>query len=155
MVFNRDDAIKAIKDYMAAAGVSANDPSLSIKFTIAGSNLTEHPTYLTFQNAADILNECGWNIEVVPDMMALTKLSSGGLAVWAAAWGSTIDPDMYQVYHKNSTASSVKAWGYNAILNSPGSYPVETNILNKLSDVIDRARKTDNRVDRIALYEVL
>ena len=153
MVFNREDAIKAIKDYMAAAGVSAGDPSLSIKFTIAGSNLTEHPTYATFQNAADILNECGWNIEVVPDMMALTKLSSGGLAVWAAAWGSTIDPDMYQVYHKNSTASSVKAWGYNAIINSPGSYPIENNILNKLSQLIDEARKTDNRTTRIELYE--
>ena len=153
MVFNREDAIAAIQNYMRAAGVSADDPSLTIKFTIAGSNLTEHPTYATFQNAADILNECGWNIEVVPDMMALTKLSSGGLAVWAAAWGSTIDPDMYQVYHKNSTASSVKAWGYPEILASPGSYPIENGILSKLSDVIDRARKTDDRAERTRLYE--
>ena len=42
---------------------------------------------------------------------ALSKLSSGLLTVWAAAWSSTIDPDMYQVYHKDSTATSTLNWG--------------------------------------------
>ena len=110
--FDREEAKKAILEYMQLAGVSAGDSALSIKFTIAGSNLTDHPTYQTFQSAADLLNECGWNIEVVPDTQALTKLSTGSLAVWAAAWGTTVDPDMYQVYHKNSTATSTLAWGY-------------------------------------------
>jgi peptide/nickel transport system substrate-binding protein len=151
--WNRADAMASIQSFMEAAGVSAGDPALSIKFTIAGSNLTEHPTYQTFQNAADLLNECGWNIEVVPDTQALTKLSTGSLAVWAAAWGSTIDPDMYQVYHKNSTATSTLAWGYREILASPALYQYENGILNELSAVIDEARETEDQAVRTALYK--
>ncbi|MBQ2712385.1 MAG: hypothetical protein IJF71_03315, partial [Clostridia bacterium] len=109
---NKAAAIAKVQELMSIAGVSAGSGDLKMKFTIAGSNLTEHPTYTVFKNAADILNECGWDVEVVPDTQALTKLSTGALTVWAAAWGSTIDPDMYQVYHKDSTATSVKAWGY-------------------------------------------
>ena len=151
--FDREEAKKAILEYMQLAGVSAGDSALSIKFTIAGSNLTDHPTYQTFQSAADLLNECGWNIEVVPDTQALTKLSTGSLAVWAAAWGSTIDPDMYQVYHKNSTATSVLAWGYREILANEAAYPEENKILNDLSKIIDEARATDDQATRTALYE--
>ena len=152
ILFDREEAKKTILEYMQLAGVSAGDSALSIKFTIAGSNLTDHPTYQTFQSAADLLNECGWNIEVVPDTQALTKLSTGSLAVWAAAWGTTVDPDMYQVYHKNSTATSTLAWGYREILASPASYPEETQILNKLSDVIDDAREINDQAERSALY---
>ena len=152
ILFDREEAKKTILEYMQLAGVSAGDSALSIKFTIAGSNLTDHPTYQTFQSAADLLNECGWNIEVVPDTQALTKLSTGSLAVWAAAWGTTVDPDMYQVYHKNSTATSTLAWGYREILASPASYPEETQILNKLSDVIDDAREINDQAERSKLY---
>lgn len=151
--WNRADAMASIQSFMEAAGVSAGDAALSIKFTIAGSNLTDHPTYQTFQNAADLLNECGWDIEVVPDTQALTKLSTGSLAVWAAAWGSTIDPDMYQVYHKNSTATSTLAWGYREILASPALYQYENAILNELSAVIDEARETDDQATRSELYK--
>ena len=151
--YNRETAKQQILDYMEAANVSAGDKDLQIKFTIAGSNLTDHPTYNTFQSAADLLNECGWDIEVVADTQALTKLSTGSLAVWAAAWGSTVDPDLYQVYHKNSTATSVLAWGYREILANPAEYSEENQILTLLSDVIDRARETEDRATRTALYE--
>ena len=151
--FSDAAAKAAIQDYMAAAGVSAGDSKLTLRFTIAGSNLTDHPTYNTFLKAATLLNECGWNVEVVADSNALTKLSTGSLAVWAAAWGSTIDPDLYQVYHKNSTATSVLAWGYDAILSNPGQYPIENSILNQLSALIDDARATEDQADRTELYK--
>ena len=67
--------------------------------------------------------------------------------------GGTIDPDMYQVYHKNSTATSVLTWGYDAILANPSMYPIENGIINKLSDVIDAARATDNQAERAELYK--
>ncbi len=136
--------------YSHSMGYSEND--LKVTFTIAGSNLTDHPTYQVFQTAAKLLNECGWDVEVVADSQALTKLSTGSLAVWAAAWGTTVDPDMYQVYHKNSNASSVKAWGYNAILSND-SYWMEQDILDQMSEIIDDARETDDRAVRTALYE--
>ena len=153
LVFSREEAIESVKHYMSISGKSAGDKDLKITFTIAGANLTDHPTYAVFQLAADILNECGWDIEVVSDTQALTKLSTGSLKVWAAAWGSTVDPDLYQVYHKNSTATSVLAWGYKQILANPGYYTEETTILNQLSDLIDDARETTDRERRTELYK--
>ena len=150
--FNRDDAITMIKDYMAQAGVSEGDSKLKITFTIAGANVDDHPCYTIFMEAQSILNECGWDITVVPDTQALTKLSTGSLAVWAAAWGSTIDPDLYQVYHKDSTATSTLAWGYNAIKTRPG-FEEEQSILGELSRVIDEARETDDKDERKRLYK--
>ncbi len=154
--FDEAKAIENIKKYMAEAyshGTGYTEDDLKITFTIAGSDLTDHPTYQVFQTAAKLLNSCGWSVEVIADTQALTKLSTGSLAVWAAAWGTTVDPDMYQVYHKNSNASSVKAWGYDAILANESKYSIEMDILNKMSVIIDDARETDNKEERIVLYE--
>ncbi len=151
--WNASTAKEQVLDYMSQAGVSAGDPALKLTFTIAGSSQTEHPTYQTFYAAAELLNECGWDITVTADSNALTKLSTGSLAVWAAAWGSTIDPDLYQVYHKNSTATSTLAWGYDAILANPSKYQLENSILSDLSDVIDEARATNDQAERTELYE--
>ncbi|MBR2024705.1 MAG: hypothetical protein IKA02_02730, partial [Clostridia bacterium] len=151
--FNRQDAIDLIKDYMAQAGVSAGDSKLKLTFTIAGANVDDHPCYAVFMEAQSILNECGWDISVVPDTQALTKLSTGSLTVWAAAWGSTIDPDMYQVYHKDSTATSTLAWGYREIKSNQSKYEEENAILSKLSEVIDAARETTDKNERKELYK--
>ena len=150
--FDEAAAKETILELMDAAGVSAGDSKLKLKFTIAGSDLTDHPTYLTFESAANLLNDLGWDIEVIADSNALIKLSTGSLAVWAAAWGSTVDPDLYQVYHKNSTATSVLAWGYREILANPGIYEEENQILNALSEKIDEARMYTDKATRSALY---
>ncbi len=153
--FDEAKALENIRSLMTQAYDHANysDSDLKVTFTIAGSDLTDHPTYQVFQTAAKLLNQCGWSVEVIADTQALTKLSTGSLAVWAAAWGTTVDPDMYQVYHKNSNASSVKAWGYNYILANESAYWMEMDILNKMSEIIDNARETDVQADRTALYE--
>ena len=143
-------AISNIQKYMNLAGVSAGDSVLSIKFTIAGSNLQDHPTYKVFRDAAALLNSLGWDITVEPDTQALTKINTGSLAVWAAAWGSTIDPDMYQVYHKNSSATSTKGWGYDEIKRNDD----QKKILDELSDLIDQARETNDQEVRKELYEL-
>ncbi len=150
--FNAATAKEAIQGYMAAAGVSAGDSRLKLKFTIAGSNLQDHPSYKVFRDAAVLLNDLGWDITVEPDTQALTKLSTGSLTVWAAAWGSTIDPDMYQVYHKNSTATSTLAWGYN-YLTSSGASAEEQRILDDLSIAIEQAREIEDRAARSELYK--
>lgn len=142
-----------VKKYMQAAGVSEGSSDLKIRFTIAGASITEHPTYSVFKQAAEILNDCGWNVEVKADSQALTKLSTGSLEVWAAAWGSTIDPDMYQVYHKNSSATSVYAWGYREIKANTTKYSYENGVINTLSKVIDEARAIDNQAERTKMYE--
>ena len=150
-VYDGEAAARAnIQKYMEAAGVEGGDAKLKIEFTIAGAT-TDHPTFQTFVHAATLLNSLGWNITVVPDATALTKLSQGALSVWAAAWGSTLDPDMYQVYHKNSTASSTRAWGYQYIMKSGSNE--ENMILDNLSERIDAARETLDQEERAAIYK--
>ncbi len=145
-----DIAISKIESYMQEAGVSAGDSELTVKFTIAGSSLQDHPTYKVFRDAAALLNELGWNVEVVCDTQALTKINTGSLEVWAAAWSSALDPDLYQVYHKDSTATSTLAWGYNYLKTSGTAE--EMDILDELSDLIDEARETNDQAERSELY---
>ena len=149
--WSEDIARTNIQKYMDEAGVSEGDSKLKITFTIAGSTLQDHPTYKVFRDAAALLNSMGWEITVVCDTQALTKISTGSLAVWAAAWSSALDPDMYQVYHKDSTATSTLAWGYNYLKNSGTSE--ELGILDDLSDLIDEARETNDKDERKELYK--
>ena len=145
-------AIANIEKYMEEAAKLENitDSDLKITFTIAGSTLQDHPTYKVFRDAAALLNSMGWDVEVVCDTNALTKISTGSLQVWAAAWSSSLDPDMYQVYHKDSTATSTKAWGYDWIKKSGSD--IELDILDELADLIDRARETNDQAVRSELY---
>ena len=149
--WNEDAAVENIKKYMQLAGYSGGESDLKITFTIAGSTLQDHPTYKVFRDAAALLNSLGWEITVVCDTQALTKISTGSLEVWAAAWSSALDPDMYQVYHKDSSATSTLAWGY-PYLKTSGSAE-EQAILDDLSDLIDQARETNDQATRTALYE--
>jgi peptide/nickel transport system substrate-binding protein len=142
-----------IKDLMNEIGVAEGDPRLTIEFTIAGASITEHPSYAVFKQAAKILNDLGWKVSVTADSQALTKLATGSLAVWAAAWGSTVDPDMYQVYHMNSTATSVYSWGYREIKADQDTYWREFDIIERLSAKIDEARTYMTKADRTPLYE--
>jgi len=122
-------------------------------FTIAGDT-TDHPAYASLKRAAEILNEHGFKIEVKTDINALKKLNNGDLTVWAAAWGAGVDPDMYQVYHMDSTAGSTANWGYRAIKkNAGGKYDVELALVKDLSEIIDLARETLDPDQRAAYYK--
>ena len=129
-----------------------NGTLLKYTFTIAGES-TDHPAYMALKTAAEILNKNGFDIEVKTDINALKKLNNGDLTVWAAAWGSGVDPDMYQVYHIDSTAGSTNNWGYNSIkANAGGKYDRELELVEQLSVIIDRARTTLNEKDRAKDY---
>ena len=130
-----------------SAGVYArSNDKLKYRFTIVGDE-TDHPAFQALWHAREILNKWGFDIEVKTDHDGLTKLASGKLTVWAAAWGSTIDPDMYQVYHKDSTATSVLNWGYKQILlNAGGRYDREVALLDELSLKIEQGREIDEKV---------
>ena len=113
-----------------------------ITFTVAGET-KDHPAWQMFQQAARVLKSIGFDIAVASgDPFALKKLQSGQLAVWAAAWSSTIDPDMYQVYHKDSAAGSTLSWGYNAIKKDKSKYSYEWKVIEELSKLIDKGRQS-------------
>lgn len=113
--------------------------TLSLTFTIAGED-QNHPARQMFDEAAKQLNQLGFDITVKNDLNVLISLATGKLAVWAAAWSTGIDPDMYQIYHKDSNASSTRNWGYATIMSNTSLYPEENAILTHLSNEIDLAR---------------
>ncbi|MBQ4049446.1 MAG: hypothetical protein IJD07_02205 [Clostridia bacterium] len=167
----REDAITKVQAYLDQVSMrmekSSKDGKLRVydedkgkwvklkyTFTIAGAE-TDHPAYLTFSNAASILNELGFEITVLPDAMALSKLSAGKLEVWAAAWGAGIDPDMYQIYHKDSKATSVNNWGYKYLLDSNSKHVTEErDILDDLAIEIENGRSSLDQDIRASYYEV-
>lgn len=139
----------AIWDELYAAGWRKNGQGIGVKsgrtlkytFTIAGGS-SEHPAYNMFLNAAALLRQAGFDITVKTSGEALQKLATGSLEVWAAAYTSPIDPDLYQLYHKDSKATNVKNWGYESILNDKTTlYSTEREILNRLSTHIVEARQ--------------
>ncbi len=124
---------------------------LKLTFTIAGQT-TDHPTYRLFVNTADDLNKIGFDITVSTDIQALKKMNSGNLAIWAAAWSAATDPDLYQVYHKDSKATSVKNWNYPNILNDPYTWTYESEVIEALSTKIMEARSYSEKADRAPVY---
>ncbi|MDE6660555.1 MAG: hypothetical protein K2J93_01875, partial [Anaeroplasmataceae bacterium] len=128
-----------------------NGHTLKYTFTIAGDT-TDHPAYLALKSASDILNKHGFDISIYPDNDALKKLNQGSLTVWAAAWSAAVDPDMYQVYHMDSSATSTANWGYRAILNNKRKYSYEYQKVVELSDLIDKGRETLVESQRKAIY---
>ena len=124
---------------------------IELTFTVAGETY-DHPAYQTLLNAAEILNNNGIKTTITTDARALYKLASGNLAIWAAAWSSTIDPDMYQVYHKDSRATSVLNWGYDYLIRQNNGSQQELSIINELSELIDEGRETIVQSERALIY---
>ena len=159
--FSSAEQKEFIQGLMREAGYSINSTTgvyykgsstCKYTFTIAGEG-TDHPAWIALFNAGTLLNSFGFNVTVKNDAQALKKLTSGSLTVWAAAWGSTIDPDMYQVYHKDSTATSVLNWGYPQIIRNAGErYSTEVALLEELSRLIDLGRTTEDRTTRAGIY---
>ncbi len=164
--YSYDSTGAEIEELVKAAGYKTNGEgvyekvipgfgtdTLNYKFTIAGGS-TDHPAYAMFLNAVKILNAHGFDVQVVTSQTALSDLSTGKLAVWAAAWSSTVDPDMYQVYHKDSKASSTSNWGYAYIKGTlrDSVYQTEWQLVQELSDLIDAGRETTDQKERIDIY---
>ena len=127
--------------------------TLDYTFTIAGAS-KDHPAMAMFENAANILNKHGFKIKVVNSQTALSDLATGKLTVWAAAWSSGIDPDMYQIYHIDSLASSTSNWGYKQIKagSTTDAYGDEYALITELSEYIDAGRETTDKEARKGIY---
>ena len=69
-------------------------------------------------------------------------LDTGEQDLWTAAWGATIDPDMYQVYHSSSI---VGAGG-----SESNHYHIQDPVLDEL---ILEARLSDDQDFRKAVYK--
>ena len=140
-------ALNAALGYFEAAGytvengmVTAAPEGAAMEYTvnIGGSGNGDHPTFQVLTNAAAALKTIGFNL-IVNDMAQASDLfasyKSGEAEGWVAAWQSTNDPDMYQLYHSQGSTNYYE-------INDPD-----------LDELIIAARQTTDQEARKAMYK--
>ena len=140
-------ALQAALGYFEAAGYTVENgqvtaapagAKLEYAVNIGGGGNGDHPTFQTLTNAAAALKTIGITL-TVNDMANASDLyasyQSGAAEGWVAAWQSTNDPDMYQLYHSNGSTN------YYAIDDAD------------LDELIMAARQTTDQEARKAMYK--
>ena len=140
-------ALQAALGYFEAAGYTVTDGKLTAapagakleyQINIGASGNGDHPSFQTLTNAAAALKTIGFNL-IVSDMANASDLfasyTSGAAEGWVAAWQSTNDPDMYQLYHSQGSTNHYK-------IADPD-----------LDDLIMAARQTTDQEARKAMYK--
>ena len=140
-------ALNAALGYFEAAGytvengqVTAAPEGAAMEYTvnIGGGGNGDHPTFQVLTNAAAALKTIGFNL-IVNDMANASDLyasyQSGEAEGWVAAWQSTNDPDMYQLYHSQGSTNYYE-------INDPD-----------LDELIIAARQTTDQEARKAMYK--
>jgi peptide/nickel transport system substrate-binding protein len=78
---------------------------LSYEVIVPGDGTGDHPAFGILTAAKESLAEIGMELVIndpADSNVLWDALDAGTQEMWTAAWGSTIDPDMYQVYHSSN-----------------------------------------------------
>lgn len=105
----------------------------------------DHPSYGILTSTKNALSKIGITLTIndPSDSNVLwNSLDAGTCAMWAAAWGATVDPDMYQVYH---SSNRVGLGGTDS-----NHYSIEDE---ELDNLIMEARTSDDKPFRKATYK--
>lgn len=140
-------ALQAALGYFEAAGYTVANGQITAapagakmeyQINIGAFGNGDHPSFQTLTNAAAALKTIGFTL-TVNDMANASDLfasyQSGAAEGWVAAWQSTNDPDMYQLYHSQG------ATNYYAINDTD------------LDELIMAARATTDQEARKAMYK--
>ena len=142
-----DAALKAALGYFEAAGYTVKDGKLTAapdgakleyQVNIGGNGSGDHPSFLMLKNASDALATIGFTLSIndITEAADLYQSYQSGVAeLWAAAWGSTPDPDIYQIYHSQGSTNYYK-------IND-----------SELDDLIIAARQSTDQTYRKGLYK--
>lgn len=79
--------------------------SMSYEAIIPGDGTGDHPSFAILTDAREALGSIGIELKIndpADSNVLWDALDAGTQNIWCAAWGSTIDPDMYQVYHSSN-----------------------------------------------------
>ena len=149
-------ALNAAKGYLVAAGYTLDEATgkftaapegakLSYEVIIPGDGKGDHPSFglLTLAKAAFEKIGITLNINDPADSNILWNALDGGTQeLWTAAWGATIDPDMYQIYNSGN------------IVGKGGTDSNHYHIADpRLDALIDDARQSDDQAYRKAVYK--
>ncbi len=150
-----DAALAAAVEYLKAAGftyegdkftAAPEGAKLSYEVIIPADGIGDHPVYNVFTNTKDALAKVGIELVITDpsDSNVLwDSLDAGECEIWAAAWGATVDPDMYQVYHSSNIVGLEGSTGSN-------HYSITDKDLDKL---IEEARTSEDQAFRKATYK--
>ena len=140
-------ALQAALGYFEAAGYTVENGQITAapagakmeyQVNIGADGNGDHPSFQTLTNAAAALKTIGFTL-TVNDMANASDLfasyQSGAAEGWVAAWQSTNDPDMFQLYHSQG------ATNYYAINDAD------------LDELIMAARQTTDQEARKAMYK--
>lgn len=110
-------ALEAALGFFEAAGYTVEDgkvtaapagAKLEYQVNIGAEGTGDHPSFLLLKNASDALASIGITLNV-NDMANASDLyasyQTGVAEMWCAAWQSTADPDMYQLYHSEGSTN--------------------------------------------------
>ena len=109
-------ALEAAKGFLKAAGYTFDDATgkfveapegaqLSYEVIIPADGIGDHPSFAVLTDARNALATIGIELKIndpADSNVLWDALDAGTQNLWCAAWGSTIDPDMYQVYHSSN-----------------------------------------------------
>lgn len=79
------------------------------------SDAADHPAGKIFIALGEHLEALGAKAEIVVDTNVIANIKVAPVGMYALAWSSAADPDMYQVYHYNSSATSVFSNGITTV----------------------------------------
>ncbi|MGM9650927.1 MAG: ABC transporter substrate-binding protein [Faecousia sp.] len=111
-----DAALQAAVGFLKAAGYTYDEASgkftaapdgaeMSYEIIIPADGSGDHPSYSILTDAKKALESIGITLEIndpADSNVLWDSLDAGTQNMWAAAWGATADPDMYQVYHSSN-----------------------------------------------------
>ena len=108
-----DAALQAALGYFEAAGYTVEDGKLTAapegakleyEIQIPADGSGDHPSFMMISEASKALATIGMNL-IVTDLSDSSGLwediDARQVDMWCAAWGATIDPDMYQIYYSD------------------------------------------------------
>jgi peptide/nickel transport system substrate-binding protein len=113
-VYPYDEDLSTAIEYFQAAGFTWNGTAFTdvpaITFTLP-SAADAHPAGGIYLKAQTLLATIGITANIVTDVNLIANIKKAPVGVYALAWQSSQDPDMYQVNHYASQADSVIANG--------------------------------------------
>ncbi len=98
--------------FTVADGVLTEAPEgakLAYEVIVPGDGTGDHPAFAILTSAQESLAKLGMTLDIndpADSNILWDALDAGTQELWTAAWGTTIDPDMYQVYHSSSVVGA-------------------------------------------------
>ena len=160
-------ALQAALGYFEKAGYTVEDGKLTAApegakleytFWIPADGIGDHPAFKILTESRDALATIGVNL-IIKDLTNSSELWDALDAVqadmWAAAWGASLDPDMYQIYFSDvangpSTGVGVNPYGGPAQGGDSSKYCIADEELDQL--ILD-ARRSFDQAYRKAMYK--